>query len=228
MKINFESLLIGLLLVTIVILKAKSCNELNQFNNILANKQDSINTWKDESGRWHAATIAAQLSKDELKKYYEKEVEEIRRDYNVKVKNVAAYLKADLQSSQVIRLRTDSGNVIKVSNINGIDTAIFHYDDPWLTLSAQLHDNDLIISRQNRDSVSFLISQTRSGILGPTTYRLNGISYNPNSVITGLSGVMLNVPNRRLGIGPYVGYGFVGYKFCFNAGISFHYSLIRF
>lgn len=228
MKVNFELLLIVLLTILVVIIKVRSCNDSNHYSKLLSTQQDSTSIWKDESGRWHAATVAAQLSESELRKYYENEVQEIRSDYNVKLKNVTAYLKAELQTHQVLRMKADTGNVINISNTNGIDTALFHYADPWLTLNAQLHSNELTIYQERRDSISFLISHTRPWIFGPSTYMVNGISYNPNTVISGLTGVTIRIPQKRFGVGPYLGYGYYGGKWCISGGISLHFSLIQF
>jgi hypothetical protein len=228
MKNSLFLILLGVVVLLVILFQIKSCHDKNYYSNILLLKNDTIKQWKDEAGRWHAEAVASELSKDEMKTFFSKEVSELQKDFNIKLKDVTAYLKASIQSDKDITMAVDSGSMISVTNLNGSDTAVFHFNDAWSTINASLYNNKLHLIQQSYDSISFVTSIKRSWLFGPRTTVLNGISYNPSSKISGITGIEIKVPSRRFGIGPYVGYGFNGKSWGMNAGVSIHYSVVKF
>jgi hypothetical protein len=228
MKINVWATLLGVVVIICIILQVKSCKQSRYYSGIISAKDDSLRTWQDEAGRWRAEATTAQVSKADLQKFFSLESKQIREDFDIKLKNVTGYLRASMQTSGNISMQVDSGAKIIVQNLDGSDTAAFHYADTWSRFDATLQNSKLNLSYLIRDSVTFVTSTKRSGLFGSTYTVLNGVSYNPNSKISGITGIDIRIPNKRFGIGPYVGYGFNGSSWKLNAGISLQYSIIKF
>lgn len=228
MKINIWVPFCALAAIIILFQMAKSSREQKYYSGIISAKNDTVRTWQDEAGRWRAEATIAQVSKKDLQDFFSLESKQIREDFDIKLKNVTGYLRASMYTGDTVLLKTDSTTRIIVQNKNGSDTAIFHYTDIWSRFDATLHNSQLNLSYQVRDSVTFVSSTKRSGLFGPIHTVLNGIGYNPNTHINGITGIDIKAPDRRFGIGPYIGYGWNGNKWSPSAGISVHYSLFKF
>jgi hypothetical protein len=230
MKINVWAILLGVVAIICIMVQVKSCKQGNYYSGIISAKEDSLKIWQDEAGRWRVAATTAQVSKEDLQKFFSLESKQIREDFDLKLKNVTGFIRANIRTTGTVTIKTDTGTNIIVQNADGSDTARFHYSDAWVKFDATLFNNHLTIPYQTRDSVVFVSSRKNIGFLGLGSSKviLDGISYNPNSKISGITGIEVKLPDRRFGVGPYIGYGWNGRRWLPSAGISIHYSLIKF
>jgi hypothetical protein len=230
MKINVLTIILGVVAIICIIVQVKSYKQSSYYSGIISAKEDSLKIWQDEAGRWRAEATTAQVSKKDLMVFFCAEKKQIQEDFNIKLKNVTGYLRANMETIGEVSVKADSGTQIVVCNSNGSDTAQFHYSDTWTNFDAKLFKNQLIIPYKTRDSIAFISSIKHLGFLGlgGTKAMLDGISYNPNSKISGITNIEVKVPAERVGIGPYLGYGFNGSKWSLSAGIAIHYSLVKF
>jgi hypothetical protein len=228
MKINVWAVLFGVVAIFCIVLQVESCHQDKYYSSIISSKDDTVRTWQDEAGRWRAEATTATVSKKDLQEFFSMESEQIRKDFDTKLKNVTGYLRSSMQTTGTVAMKADSGTKVIIQNLNGSDTAVFHYTDIWSHFDAILHNSQLQLSYRVHDSIAFVSSIKRNGLFGPTHTVLNGISYNPNTKISGITGIDIKVPDRKFGIGPYIGYGWNGSSWSPSVGISVHYSLVKF
>lgn len=228
MKINIWPILFTVAIIFFVLLQVKSCKQEQYYTDIISAKNDTVRTWQDEAGRWRAEATTAQVTNRDLQEFFRLEAQQIRNDFDLKIKNVTGYLRATVHTRDTVVLKTDSTTRIIVQNANGSDTAHFHYTDTWSRFDAMLHNSMLTLNYQTRDSVAFATSFKKNGMFGSKRTVLDGISYNPKSKISGITGIEIKAPNYRWSIGPYVGYGWNGDRWAPSVGLSVNYSLIRF
>ncbi|MVT11389.1 DUF6549 family protein [Chitinophaga tropicalis] len=228
MKINVWTTLFAVVAIFFVFLQVKSYRQETYYKGIIAAKDDTVRTWQDEAGRWRAEATSTQVANKDLQEFFHMEAEQIRKDFNLKLKNVTGYLRANLQTSGTVTIKPDSGTTVIVRNPSGSDTAHFRYRDHWSKFDATLLNNKLTLDYQTRDSVAFAMSRKRRSLFGPKRAVLEGISYNPNSTIAGITGIEIKAPNYRWSIGPCAAYGWMGNRWSLFTGVSVQYSLIKF
>jgi len=220
-------ILLAMAVIAFVMLWKKSNSNSQRMATVISMKDDTLQIWKDNAGRWRTEAVTARVTNSEMKKFFAAESEQVRRDFDIKLKNVTTYLKATTHTSQTITMPVDSTITVMVKAPDGSDSARYNYNDQWATIAATLRSHQLSIRYRVRDSLSFVSHWKSQGLFRPPLLKLDGISYNPNTQITGLRNIQITVPARRISAGIFAGYGFVlGEKFGIVAGIGVQYRLI--
>lgn len=224
-----NSILFGLAVALIVlsVLQYRSCSREKSLTSVINMKNDSIRIWQDDASRWHGEALTAQVTKADLQQFFAMEVEQIRKDFDVKLKNVTAYMQATTDTRDTVLMKTDSTTKIIIQSPSG-DTAKFQYTDQWSRFDAVLTPKQMQLSYLVRDSVSFVTAYKRAGLFAPQQLTLQGISYNPNTRISGIRNITITTPVKRFSAGPYVGYGWTGSSWAPSIGVSIQYSLLKF
>jgi|GEM_PF-2288627 len=215
-------IIVGLLCV-IALLSIKTCNnrgeKLNQIEQVVQLQHDTIVRIKDVVGREHAKASTQQADIDVLKSLYQAQIDSISNLVGIKVKQIESVAMAGVKTSGSIKPNIDT------VYIDSSKTGAYYnldYDDKFLTLNGRI-GKDSFIKYQYRDSLVFTTFRDKR------TIKVDAFSLNPNTTITGLTSLRIPLPRRkRLGIGPYVGYGYANGKWLPNAGVSVHYSLFQF
>lgn len=205
----------------------RGCKEnaalLKEHESILKMQSDTIRYYRDHAGREHAMRMTAEASLSTLKAHYGRAIDSITRAIGVKPKQVDRITTVGTQAEGKVTVRVDTVIV-------GDSSTQYHlqYADRWLYLDG-VFDGDLHLNYLFEDSIVLSEYWRRKWLLGRKQYYIDGYSLNPNVHITGLSSVRVarNIPGR-IGIGPFVGYGYGSGGWQWGAGLSVHYSLIRF
>lgn len=226
MQQTTQRIIIIFLLVTVTALSLKSCFHQKKENAILKDvveiKQDSTSYWKDRFNTEHGEKLSADASLSTLRSVYNQLLDSVSNRLDVKDNSIQSVTAASTSGSGKI--------VPKLDTIHSPDSTLqyrFRYKDRWLDLDG-IVGKDPSISYQFRDSIVFTTYKKKVGLLKRQTY-IDGYSLNPNVRVTGITGIRVsNIKERRFGLGPYLGYGWNGAKWSPSAGISIHYSLLKF
>lgn len=218
-------LIIVSLLVIIAVMAVRSCmrkdKEVSSYETIQDIKTDSTTYWKDAAGREHAQRQLAEGTITAVRAAYRSEVDSLKSILKMRDKDLQGFIAAGVQTTGTIVPKIDT--VYQTTDT----TYRLKYNDQWLTLQGEIGYQSNI-QYQVRDSIIFTTYQKKTGLFRRETY-VDGFSMNPVARITGITAVRIAAPSaKRFGIGPYVGYGWDGTRWAPAAGVSVHYSLIKF
>ncbi len=212
-------------LMLISFLAIRSCKRQVQDTTDLADavevRQAPPVHYQDASGRDHAVKQEVQASRDVVQIAYRNELDSIKAILKVKDKQIEGLIIAGTRTEATVPLQS--------MPVPG-DTCSydFSYSDRFFSADGRAGHNSYLHYIVT-DSLVFVPYWKRSWALGRKTHYVDAFSYNPNVRITGLDAarVIAREPGR-IGLGPFVGYGYDGQRWRPTAGISFHYSIIRF
>lgn len=204
----------------------KSSAESDRKDTIIQEKESVARHWQTESGRNAMEKQAAIASEKEFRDSYPKFVDELKQEFNVKVKDLKAYVKAEFE------VRGNGQG--DISNTYLIDSAgrrykEFNMDDKYLTFRTILFDSAIHAPYDYtyRDTLTYGFTVKKKWFLGKETlYGFGGLR-NPEAKIIKSTNVLIeDFKDKRFSIGPYVGYGVMGQRLEF--GVSLQYALIKF
>jgi hypothetical protein len=191
---------------------------------IIAEKEDTIRTYKNKLGNEVASKRAAEASISVIKESYKKEIEDINKNFNVKIKNLEAYIEAETTSGGTI--------VTEIRDTVVVDTLYreygykrFTYRDEWISLNGLIAEGKVKIDWLAKDELKIIFYEKSNGFFGKKTLYVDATSLNPYTKIDNLKGIKVGERRvKRFGVGPYIGYGTKGLDF----GLAVHYSVIKF
>ncbi len=209
------------LIAAIAILSFRACvsrgEKLDQYKEVVQLQHDTIVQYQDVAGNQHAQVAIQQADMEFLKALHAKEIDSILYLLNIKDKQVQGVTMASTSTAATIKPRVDT--VFVDSSHTDYNLT---YTDKWLKINGKIGSNNFL-KYSYKDSLIFTTLVTKNLL------RVDAYSLNPNTTITGLTSIKIPIPKeKKWGLGPYMGYGFDGNKMQASAGISLHYSLIRF
>lgn len=204
----------------------KSKAESRRKDTMISEKSDSIKYERTESGRMRMEKDAAIATSKEFKEAYPKFVEELKKEYDVKAKDLKAFVRAELRA-----IGQGQGTI---SNTYYVDSTGARYkeftmDDGYLKFQTTLFDS--LTSAPYKytygDTLTYGFKMERRWFLGKQTLKGFGGLRNPNAKIIRATNVLIeDYKDKRFTIGPYVGYSLVTNKVDF--GVSLQYAVWRF
>lgn len=225
--LKYWPLLLITVIAAIILLKVKGCADKKKaattVEQVVKSKTDTARQWKDDTGRQHAEKEIVTADLALIKAGYDREIDSLTAILRIKEKQLQAY--AGIST-------ITSGSVIPLVNTVILDSghgcrSDFSYSDCWIDLSGTVGPAS-VINYLVRDSLAVTTYNRPGGLFGTDKTLIDVYSLNPNVRVTGLSGFQVSVKKPgRIGIGPYVGYGYAFGKWSPSAGIAIHYSLIR-
>lgn len=197
---------------------------LTNIERIVQIRDDSITYWRDKYLREHAEKRLAEGRIEELQLVYGPLIDSVKSALDIQSSAIKYLTAVGVSTSGTVTTKVDTFYVDSAQHVK------FSYSDRWLSLSGTL--SDLIhLKYTTRDSLVITGYTKNDGFLGlgkRETF-IDAYSLNPNSKITGLTGMMvLKERQKRFGLGPYVGIGWTGGGFVPAVGVGLHYSLIKF
>lgn len=200
----------------------RNANLVSEHETVFIQREDSLQHYKDAAGREHALRKQTEASLSTLRTYYSRTIDSITRTLNIKKKQLQQFITASTQTEGSVRIQIDTFYTDTTALYR------FNYSDKWLYLDGVL-DDDLYVNYKFTDSIIITQFWKRRWLLGRKQYYVDGYSLNPNTRFSGLSAVKVGSKSPgRIGIGPFIGYGWNGAVWTPSVGISLHYSLIRF
>lgn len=215
-------LLSGFLYTEIRKLKAES----DRKDTIIAEKTDSVRHWKTESGRQAIEKTAAIATAKEFKEAYPKFAEELKKEFDVKVKDLKAFVRAEFQAR--------GEGTGSISNTYYVDSTGQRYkeftmDDGYLKFRTTLFDSLTMAPYQYTygDTLTYGFRTKKKWFLGnEKLYGFGGLK-NPQAKIINATNVLIDdYKDKRFVVGPYVGYSISGNRVDF--GVSLTYAIWKF
>ncbi len=226
---KLNSILFAVVIIVVIVFvnrMAMHSAEISSWESVNAANQREVEIWKNEAGHYQASALSANASIDVLKAAIGSELNGLRDEVKGLKKNMS-----NLQSLTQLNLAT-SGTITTGTRdtliLNGTkyDTALaFSQKDKWADISGYALKGKSVINYKFYDSLNFVAYWERPKLFANRELKIDIISYNPNSSITGLKSYNVKpAPLSRFGAGPYVGVDFTGR---FTVGVGVFYSLIR-
>lgn len=143
--------------------------------------------WKDENNRSNAEILVLKADKQLIKKMNADLVDSLKKE-NIKLKN----------TKSVVTITKHTTDTVKVNKPR--------FDGPWFSYEWL---DDETLSFFSKDSIALITHTKKYGFLNlRSKYVTRAISYNPNTILTGLTSVEVAPKRSKVGLGVYGGYGF--------------------
>ena len=182
---------------------------------------DSTSYYRDLYYTEHATREVVEADLASVHSHYGAQLDSIEKRTGVKGKNIKSVTAVSSAVSGSIKPSVDT------LSLDSTVTYRLSYQDGWLKLQGEISRTPTI-SYLVKDSLIFTTYQKRAGLFRKDTY-LDGYSLNPAVHIAGITAIRIaSEKPQRVGIGPYLGYGWNGIKWAPSAGIAIHYSLVKF
>lgn len=195
-------------------------------DNAITEQQSQIQYLKSYSGRVIAQKKAADIRVDELEKAYPKIAETITKEFDIKIKNLKAFVQSEFvahgqgKSTIINNHYADStGRVPKWT---------LKFNDGYLDFSSTIYDSLNAPSQYSyHDTIQFAIHQKRKWFLGKEQLFASGMLRNKGAKIIGSTSILMNhYRDKRFSVGPNVSYNFFDKKA--TIGVGLQYSLFKF
>lgn len=201
----------------------ENANSLTTLYNL---EKQAVRKWKDAEGQSRARAQTAEATAEALNSY----LPELREEFDglkKELQNLETYISTTLTTTgEVSAQLTDTLYIYRSDTIRA---QTFEKRDTWSYHRGIVFEDSVQLSYEIKDSVSFVTYWEGRNIFRRGTLQIEGISYNPNTTISGLRNIKIPPPRRRkISIGPSIQYGIdANGEFNFNFGFSVQYSLIR-
>jgi len=202
--------------------------QIDHKNNIIAEKEDTIRYKTNNEGKLVAEKLAAQATAKEIAKAYPNIEEEIKRDFDVKLGDMKAYIKnqfaANGKGNSTINNHyyTDSaGNEFKRRDLL--------FQDGYLRFTASIYDSADIASSfyTYSDTITTVIHSKKKWFLGKESLYASSLLRNPNAKVTGTTNLLVDTyRDKRFVI--YVGAGYDPFNNQPTISLGVGYALIKF
>lgn len=229
--LTFAMLISALVLIVIFSIMRMEDNKriqsLQQANGAL-NAQ--LNTYKTTNGHLVTEKQAAELRVKELKEAMPRLADEITKSFDIKLKNLRAYMQSSFQaqgSGQAKIIRDTLHVRDSIQNPYGFSVISQDgYLDHTVDINSQF---DTPYHYTYSDTIKQAFTMKGKWYQKKHLYGQATLS-NPNAIVTNTDAVLINeYKDKRFGIGPYIGWGLNNkLQPQTTVGISFHYSLIKF
>lgn len=221
--------IVGLTILICILLQhiSKITRDNSGLQSVIAEQADSIRYHKSATGREIASKLAAQVTVRQLSEVYQYHLADIRKEMEIKDKNIRALIKvtSEARGSGTTIVRD---TVFRDAGGNEITEHSFTLSDGYLSLAGRFRAKEnLFYEYSYRDEAYFVTHTKRHGIFGQKKLFVSASFKNPNNKITGLTNIQVSdFKDKRFGVGPYIGWDVINWRVA--AGVSIHYSLIRF
>tara|TARA_B100001179_G_C18544250_1_gene383052 strand:- start:242 stop:922 length:681 start_codon:yes stop_codon:yes gene_type:complete len=222
-----NTIYIGVIVVLFFVI-FRQCDSKIQSDNSTESVQEYLNDtiayYQNEIGQQVAEKKAIQGNKDALEILLSKQIDSTGQLKKLvsKYKNIAA-----------------AGNITQETKIDTVEIPYevavpydfardFTKSNEHYSITGTSNQNGVTLTDiQIPNTLSFAIGKKRTGFF-KSEYRIEAINSNPYVKTTGLDSYTLEVPNKRLGLSLYAGYG-LGSDFTLqpSAGIALTYTLFR-
>lgn len=196
--------------------------QISQYDNDLSITRNKLGLIQTQ-----AASIEA--DKKFMQDHYESRI--LALTNNPKVRHIESVKEIKVVVKDTVKVEVPKTEFVDViQKINELNPGtIATIDDRWLTMDVIYDGLFFTFPYESRDSIT-LIDSRKKRLFRPDETTITAISHNPNSRITGLTSLSVKNRARRLGVGPFVGFGWDGttLKPEVVLGLGVSYQLISF
>ena len=165
----------------------KECSNAKSYKHQLFQSTEQANVWRDKYGRSNAELAVLRTDYSTFKSLH-KDIIDSLKSLNIKPRQIRSY-------HTITKNTTDTIYINKP------------YTDRW---SSFIKINDSTLTYKINDSIALITHTKKYGLLNlKSKYVTRVISFNPNSMITGITSTEIIPRERRVSVGLQAGYGFV-------------------
>lgn len=187
-----------------------SKSALRQANSVIAEKNAEIQYRTNREGRIIAEKQAAEIRAKELEKMYPQVYDEIKKDFDLKIKNLRAYIKNEFEARG-----SGTGEVTHNHYYDSAENRVvrfrdFKMDDGYLKFKTRLYDSlsNALYEYVYSDTASTVIDARKKWLFGKEQLYASTMFKNPNAKITGTTNILVNnYRDKRLSFGISAGWG---------------------
>lgn len=204
-----------------------TAGKIASIGSALAEKDAQIAYRTAENGRIIAEKQAAEIRASDLAKAYPEVVEELKKEFDIKLKDVKAYVRHEIQAqgkgegSTINYYYTDSTGVRRFQQEINVS-------DGYLQLDAVILDtNRYTYSYLYTDTITTVLSTKRKWFLGNEKLFATTRLRNPSARVTNTTNVLINDHRDKrfvLSAGAY----YDPFRQNYGVGVHFGYALIKF
>lgn len=196
---------------------------------VIAEKNAEIKYRENEKGQIVAEKNAAIVSKKELEDAYPKIAEEIKNDFDLKLKNIRAFIKNEFEVRGKGTGTITNNHYFDSTSRKTVRFRDFKMNDGFLKFETKLFDS-LTTSQYNyvyTDTASTAIHGKKNWVFGKERLYATTIFRNPDAKIIGTTNILVqDHKDKRISIGPGLMYDPFSNRFVVGIGVT--YSLIKF
>lgn len=224
-------IIIGILIMIMIYLLSrleKAEAESERMESIIQEKEASIKYHESVTGRVIAEKEAATATTKEVIHAYSSIVKEMEREFDIKIKDVKAFVKSNFQA-QGQGQATVINNFYKDSTGNEIKYKSVVFDDGYLHFESTVFDSlKAAFSKYTySDTILMAFHGKRKWIFGKETLYASARLSNPSAKILNTTNVIIHeAKDKRLFIGPMA--GFDPFNTTMFIGIGIGYGLVKF
>jgi hypothetical protein len=197
--------------------------ERDSYKSLADAQVKEVKYWQDKEGRSRAQAQAAEASTKSILHVHNTEMQDLRKQItglNKNISNLKSYISTRVSTADTVFIP------LRDTVYSNVSSKTFNYKDEWTSIDGLIVNDSVSLKYQVKDSLTFVTYYKKQGLFKPKLLMIDGISYNPNSRITGLKNITVAQPRpKRFSIGPYLGYDITRGV---SIGIGVQYSVIRF
>jgi hypothetical protein len=199
---------------------------------------------QDKEGFYRGIAESAETNITILKKVYEEELKELRKEFTNLTRNynnLRGLFTLSTRTVNEISVKLDSLREEKyyydlAGNVRNIKySRNFTYSDKWSDFTGNIETNTVLVDLDKitfnysiKDSLTFVSYYKKDKVFGKKQLFIEGKSYNPHTMITGIREVNINntyIPKWSVGL--QSGYGFTQHGMGWYLGLGVSKTLIR-
>jgi hypothetical protein len=182
-KINHRDSLFVVIIIVLSLVLLNTCEKAKRVEHALHSQQEQAAIWRDKAGRSNAELKVLKLDVKNLQDLYNDSL----RNLDIKPKTV----------TKLVTVTTETKDTVYVTRDKP-------FGNRWATFTLQENKLSYFI----RDSLALITHTNRYGLFNlKSKYVTRAVSFNPNTVLTGMTSVEIIPRTRKLSIGVYAGYG---------------------
>jgi len=233
MKTNAAIIIIAVLLVLCIglVVRIQGLQDKNsRYESVIREKTDSIKYHVNENGRVVAEKAAAVVTTHEMMKLYKDEIADIRKDFDIKAKDIKAFVRAEIQA-QGSGTATIINNHYVDSTGRQVRAKNFAFSDGYLSFKSTIFDSltTAFSTYTYSDTLTYVFSTKKKWLLGKEQLYGSGQLSNKNAKITSATNVLVkDYKDKRWVVSAGVSYVPFGEGMKVQPTVSFGYALFKF
>jgi hypothetical protein len=187
--------------------------QIKDHQQALIASKSQIDLWRDKEGRSRAELQTVELAMGTLKQTHKAELDSLKGDFDFKLRN--------LQSST--NVSTTTTQTVYLTQVDTVFYPHYVYRDKWTYIDLKFKTDVPELTYSIRDSISFIQHYKRESLFGRKVLYIDGVSYNPNTQITGIKNLRIKENPSKYSLGLQIGYSLRG----IYLGVGLNYSLLE-
>lgn len=209
-----------IILIILCIIFVRSCEKSENISRLQNNVDilsKEVTYGKTKLKQVVAVKEALEVTNKELKEQFwikDDSLKDITRRFN------------KIQSATIIKsdLRIDSVNIPFITPVDYVFSRPFNLSNPFYSIDGTATNTGLFINSIYANNTQRIVIGTTKGFFN-NKLSVNITNSNPNIRTTDILSQSVIIPNKRFGLGPFVGIDYLGRP---TFGVALNYSLIRF